>query len=56
MVRVYMQELLIMNYGYEMEDSWNNLVTRSWDEAQEKVFKYEYYPIDCVTSDFWSYS
>lgn len=37
MVRIYMLESLLVNYGYQMEDSWNNLVTRSWDEAQEKV-------------------
>ena len=36
-VRIYMLESLLVTYGYQMEDSWNNLVTRSWDEAQEKV-------------------
>lgn len=35
-VRIYMLESLIITYGYTMENSWNNLVTRSWDEAQEK--------------------
>lgn len=36
MVRYYMTESLLSTYGYQMEDPWNNLVTRSWDEVQEK--------------------
>jgi len=37
MVRYYMTESLLSVYGYEMENDYNNLVTRSWDEVQEKV-------------------
>lgn len=36
MVRYYMTESLLSVYGYEMENDYNNLVTRSWDEVQEK--------------------
>lgn len=36
MVRYYMTESLLSTYGYQMENGGNNLVTRSWDEVQEK--------------------
>jgi len=37
MVKVYMRESLLSSYGTDMTDEWHNLVTRSWDEAQEKL-------------------
>jgi len=37
MVKVYMRESLLSTYGTDMKDDWHNLVTRSWDEAQEKL-------------------
>jgi len=37
MVRVYMLEVLLDVYGHHMDNDWNNLVTRGFDEAQEKV-------------------
>ena len=37
MVRVYMLESLLDVYGHHMDNDWNNLVTRGFDEAQEKV-------------------
>ena len=37
MVRVYMLEALLDVYGHHMDNDWNNLVTRGFDEAQEKV-------------------
>lgn len=36
MVRYYMSESLLSVYGYTMQNEYNNLVTRSWDEVQEK--------------------
>jgi len=36
-VRVYMLEALLDVYGHHMDRHWNNLVTRGFDEAQEKV-------------------
>ena len=36
-VRVYMLEALLDVYGHHMDNDWNNLVTRGFDEAQEKV-------------------
>jgi hypothetical protein len=36
MVRVFMVESLLVRYGHEMDNDYNNLVTRSWDEAQER--------------------
>lgn len=36
MVRVYMLETLLDVYGHHMDNEWNNLVTRGFDEAQEK--------------------
>lgn len=35
-VRVYMLEALLDVYGHHMDNDWNNLVTRGFDEAQEK--------------------
>lgn len=35
-VKVYMKESLLVRYGTNMDDPWNNFVTRSWDEIQEK--------------------
>lgn len=35
-VRVYMLESLLDVYGHHMDKHWNNLVTRGFDEAQEK--------------------
>jgi len=32
-----MLESLLDVYGHHMEKDWNNLVTRGFDEAQEKV-------------------
>jgi len=37
MIKVYMRESLLSTYGTDMTGEWHNLVTRSWDEAQEKL-------------------
>ena len=42
-VRVYMLEALLDVYGHHMDNDWNNLVTRGFDEAQEKVRIFWYF-------------
>lgn len=36
-VRVYMKESLLRTYGTNMDNEWNNFVTRSWDEIQQSL-------------------
>ena len=35
-VKVYMRESLLNTYGTNMDNEWNNFVTRSWDEIQQR--------------------
>ena len=36
-VKVYMKESLLTTYGTNMQNPWNNWVTRSWDEIQQSL-------------------
>ncbi|ESN98049.1 hypothetical protein HELRODRAFT_193067 [Helobdella robusta] len=36
-VKIYMSESLLNTYGTQMDDPWNNFVTRSWDEIQQSL-------------------
>ena len=47
-VRVYMLESLLDVYGHHMDNDWNNLVTRGFDEAQEKVGDGCLFPADIL--------
>jgi len=38
-----MLETLLDVYGHHMDNHWNNLVTRGFDEAQEKVINVAFY-------------